>query len=57
MPVLLLLTGLMLAGLAAGLAVQTVSTARAQRRRALTQIDAYGFRNTGAGCPSLANGA
>ncbi len=51
MPLLLLLTGLMLAGLAAGLAVQTVSTARAQRRRALTQIDAYGFRNTGQDAP------
>jgi tight adherence protein C len=41
---LLLLTGLMLAGLAAGLAVQTVSNARAQRRQALAQIDDYGFR-------------
>lgn len=42
---LLLLTGLTLAGLAAGLALQTLTAGRTRRRSALGQIEQYGFRS------------
>jgi tight adherence protein C len=41
----LLLMGLTLAGVSAGLVLQVFATARAQKRQALTQIDDYGFRS------------